>query len=35
MNANNVNVPHEITYRRPCDIAISYTDTTKAKEELD
>ncbi|QWB95436.1 UDP-glucose 4-epimerase GalE [Mycoplasmatota bacterium] len=34
MNVNNVNIPYEFVDRRPGDIAISYADVTKAKEEL-
>lgn len=31
---NKINVPYEITDRRPGDIAISYADVKKAREEL-
>lgn len=34
MNVNNIKIPYEITDRRSGDIAISYADATKAKEEL-
>ncbi|WP_368646132.1 UDP-glucose 4-epimerase GalE [Alkalibacterium putridalgicola] len=33
-NANDVEIPHEIVDRRPGDIATSYADVTKAKNEL-
>ncbi|SFC11429.1 UDP-galactose 4-epimerase [Alkalibacterium subtropicum] len=33
-NANEVEIPHEIVDRRPGDIATSYADVTKAKNEL-
>lgn len=35
MNTNQINIPYEITDRRPGDIAISYADSSKAKNELD
>lgn len=35
MSVNNIKIPFEITDRRSGDIAISYADATKAKEELD
>jgi len=31
---NNVSVPHKIVQRREGDVAISYADTTHAKELL-
>jgi UDP-glucose 4-epimerase len=31
---NGVNIPYEITERRPGDIAVSYADPTKARQEL-
>jgi len=35
MKVNHLKIPYEIVDRRPGDIAISYADATKAKEELD
>jgi UDP-glucose 4-epimerase len=35
MSTNHINIPYEITDRRPGDIAISYADASKAKNELD
>jgi UDP-glucose 4-epimerase len=35
MNTNQISIPYEITDRRPGDIAISYADVSKAKNELD
>lgn len=35
MKVNKVNIPYEITDRRPGDIAVSYADASKAKNELD
>ncbi len=35
MDTNQINIPYEITDRRPGDIAISYADVSKAKNELD
>ena len=35
MKVNHLTIPYEIVSRRPGDIAISYADATKAKEELD
>jgi UDP-glucose 4-epimerase len=35
MKVNNVNIPYEIIDRRPGDIAVSYADASKAKNDLD
>jgi UDP-glucose 4-epimerase len=35
MKVNNVNIPYEISDRRLGDIAVSYADASKAKNELD
>jgi UDP-glucose 4-epimerase len=35
MNINQISIPYEITDRRPGDIAISYADVSKARNELD
>lgn len=34
MKVNNINIPYKIVDRRPGDIAVSYADVSKAKEEL-
>jgi UDP-glucose 4-epimerase len=35
MKVNNINIPYEIIDRRPGDIAVSYANASKAKNELD
>jgi len=34
MRVNKINIPYEITNRRPGDIAVSYADVSKAQNEL-